>query len=1673
MPDTNLLNEALRAAEPTPISQLHPDLSEQKLRIVDGAVTITWPFSIVTKSIAFIVAERDFRLRRDKGQVRIKLHGAAAKAFADASVGGGDEVRLSLDGVKWEKNESNTQLAGSTLEWQLEFTHRLLLLIRRADSTTDETVIDIDAPGLEANTANDQEDGVASADHAPTPNVAISLQDSPDDSLPSKRPASLSFEPQEFSSPAFIKRARVSYGSLFEGGFDIFDEDIGRNNKKKKKSRFSLPANAWRYSSRSPSPEAEQEQEPEGEKEHELEETTNQTEVVNPAMDTIQRAQDVSMPTPSRPSMVDEGCQTDEVDFTPMNSVQVSAESRRDPFLFPYASPTPLPRTRSVEAANDGLDHSLQLQAALVDGHHAQSEPPTGYLRHSLTQDHHGLSFDLAHAHTTSYPSPTNPFAVSSSQDILQGATGDFHAPEDYPASFLENPHLPATTIESRPGPSHSSSYEPEEPTQAQDGTSFGPGPHFFGSYNATSQVRQSAWPTEASPTPFSVAIASADASHPVEILSSSPQRERAESEEIPSSPSERTGLISVPPHVRPEQPINTNPLDGLGEEDEDEEDEEGASEEEHYQDGGDRPGDDYDLRNYDRALDDDDEVDQSEEDVESHPEDPDEQIINPEEEEEEEEEEEGNDGDEDEEMESDEEAAAIDSQAEEDDEVEGQEYGEYEGDAEGEYYSEEEGYDEDGEMMEDEDEEEEDEEDEEEEEEYEAPRRPAASSQPVFISLLSDSEDEPETASEPANAPKVDMEDSNENDEALEEPTASASPHEQKTASAVESENTKLEKKVDRPGHSQEVQKPGQPKEMVQLAQPGLEKTEITRDAEDPQPATKNTNSSTQLEQPKELEETEKQTTDPVSTVEEPATEPSGSNELQLSRDDMGTTMQNSGEEPVAGNAASCPADEMDIDDKPSESSMPHNTAEDINSAELACIDDNEKSTATRRPLDEPIQATEQRIEDDQQDRGIELSVVATESPDKEVNIGSPTIEKQEGKTNEAGGIEQPEGAHPTTGEAVTPTEAMDVDEPNDERAEKREDLTATADQEIADTIDAVKEVRGVILETAPTNMEVDQGGLNQVPTDAGSPTTPGNGVKLSSMTSAPAQEIEPIQEGADPSMEKQGHGHFDTLDATMHDALQAEVIAESRPLQAANMPEKGDGEAAGHADGPQQLVTGGQMSPPATQLTHTQPPSQENGEPTLSQETSTFADQERLDHLPTPVETQVEDMAATAAAAEIDHFPEERDNQDSEDDLSPSDQIMAEILQHSPIKYDKFDARYQQDSHPVVSSTAISPKPRPELTETTRDLESNDNVPKADVLSTVKSLRSRGHRSTKSKSSDISLPEPSTSLVKPPSTPKPTGHDDVKIKSKLATLRKRSEESDPSISLAKALIHAEGKGNEEGEAAGKVDNSPPAMKLRVARGKADQQPDPSIALARGMLAAQTQQQPQAPVTPEQTRPRSRGMVATKNTPGTAASAVQSPQVAGPSGAPENETVGAVKLQLLKSLRTELPDFLSLKVLRSSINQATDILALATTTPAQAHRPKHGPRDYMLTLILTDPSLGPAAVAVAHIFRPHQSSLPVVHAGDVVLLRRVQVVSMKGRGFGVRANDASAWAVFEKTDKEMLPQIRGPPVEVTENEVKYAEGLRRWFNLLDGKAHEKMEKASRKTMEAGQEDVK
>jgi hypothetical protein len=122
--------QLLQAGQLTPISQLNPGLPDQASRVVRGVVTIVWPFSSVTGSVAFRLAEPDFRLRGQKGQVRLEFRGASAKAILKCNLGSGDEVVVSLDGVEWAEDATKSRAPGASLEWMLKFQDQLILQVR-------------------------------------------------------------------------------------------------------------------------------------------------------------------------------------------------------------------------------------------------------------------------------------------------------------------------------------------------------------------------------------------------------------------------------------------------------------------------------------------------------------------------------------------------------------------------------------------------------------------------------------------------------------------------------------------------------------------------------------------------------------------------------------------------------------------------------------------------------------------------------------------------------------------------------------------------------------------------------------------------------------------------------------------------------------------------------------------------------------------------------------------------------------------------------------------------------------------------------------------------------------------------------------------------------------------------------------------------------------------------------------------------------------------------------------------------------------------------------------------------------------------------------------------------------------------------------------------------------
>jgi hypothetical protein len=124
---TLAVNTSLENTTHIPIANLTELLIEPATRSVKAIVTLTWPYSSATGSVAFLLAEPDFRLRRSKGQVRVQFSGSSARYIAKAGIASGDEVTICLDGVEWIHDEAEISTPGRGIEYELKFTERLLL----------------------------------------------------------------------------------------------------------------------------------------------------------------------------------------------------------------------------------------------------------------------------------------------------------------------------------------------------------------------------------------------------------------------------------------------------------------------------------------------------------------------------------------------------------------------------------------------------------------------------------------------------------------------------------------------------------------------------------------------------------------------------------------------------------------------------------------------------------------------------------------------------------------------------------------------------------------------------------------------------------------------------------------------------------------------------------------------------------------------------------------------------------------------------------------------------------------------------------------------------------------------------------------------------------------------------------------------------------------------------------------------------------------------------------------------------------------------------------------------------------------------------------------------------------------------------------------------------------
>lgn len=1366
--------EGILGATPTPIAELSPRYADAPLCVIDGVITITWPFSASRHSVAFILAEHDFRHRRARGQVRLEFHGAAGEAINSANVGGGDEVRLSLEGVKWEEKDVPIGITGDPLRWQLSFDQTLCLILKRFGTSTTET-LNVNSQGDAQQVFSVGENSVSEmsvktvepSDHATiaprTPLLSAAI----------KRPAASAFDNlEEFISPAFLKRARVSYGSLFEGGFEQLERETERTSKRKAKARFSFPAAAWKYNSRSPSPSDQSSTSDDGRAHN----ADNQSSIeLGAELDRSQSsvAHGDLQNTLARFQQPLVASTTD----TPPGDLSAILPVSQDPLLPPPDVGSEPPTTIAIS-----LNESSQANTS--------HSPLDEYMHAPLPPEHdaHLFDFDLAERHHSDH-SPMLPQVYNVSR-------------------LAQTSSLETTFAVSNESETHTHSLDPEE-ALAHDEIGKDDAYHYAFAQQHTAQStsltrREDNLPTEERmPRPL---ISATDSAAPIEILSSSPPQSPACN---PSAPVEVDADAHLEEEVESDPATKESSLASsqTGHDDETpflESENESAPSAGHASE--EFAGEEYDMQNYDMTED------------------------------------EGEIGD-----------AGRDSLSSE---IEIQDLGTID------RISSIAGHDDqDGEVP------------------LNADRGLSQSHENMQSSSNEIVEQEPElNGSEDSEEEFLEEEDVGENvaedseDDFNEDEFLEVRPGSDSDGEISESGSEDVGMEENSEGIDQGDESGNQTRAPVFI--------DLLSDSED------------EKEAPQKYAEEARE-------IEHYVTQPPESDETD-------------------GSESKLPVSCLPLPPYPgiSDGGHPGELPPHINGA------GNQDPPIASSVIVPAVQ--------------IEASMASASPEFSPIPVPSPMIAKLEVGA---------EGGHASDGATeISPWT-------------RSGNLSPISRPEF---------------ENKGTAADIDQS--EQLPDEA------------DQLDSKRSSDITASGVLSPPHV---GHTSTPPVDTATH-------VSERTSF--------GDIETLGSSPGDLERLL-------------TQKPSPSRTMPSSTVETATKSLGQQLACSKEAQETMTQNIV-------MERSP------------SPSEQLLDEMQQQE--RGSRNQATDDKEQAAVMSTGEGTAG---------RGLRSSRKMaPKQDILITVESLRSHDY------------------MKRPGPDSQDMNHHGTISASNLATTASESklQQSDSLQDSQNTNVGAGQTPNEKTESPERLETQTSTRVLRRKAEKIDNNPRLPDASMRS-----------TPRLPQQSF-RSGEILADTQTHDSlesddtvTAQATPIPSKFSTALGPSQD-VGETRPKMLKMLRSSLPEYLSLKTLRNSLNRTVDVMGIAASTPRSPYRPKSGPRDYLLEVIITDPSSAPSGVSVAQIYRPHQKSLPIVQIGDVVLLRRFQVLSMKGRGFGVRAGDESGWAIFEKTDEEMLPQINGPPLELSAEEISYATSLREWWANLEDDAVQKIAKAVSKATHAG-----
>ncbi|KAI3321810.1 hypothetical protein HD806DRAFT_502012 [Xylariaceae sp. AK1471] len=1574
-------------ARVTPIAELCPDLPDPRTKAVRGVVTITWPYNSVKGTFAFNLAEPDFRLRRNKGQVRIDFTGRAAKATGGCGLGSNDEVLLSLEGAAWEAAEANKRqsLPGADLGWRLVFSEKLSLKILRAE-TGDTVVVTVDeqTPSEREtvpNPTSTQPFTVTKSPSSPTPLSPIHI------TSPFREIRARKLDDGELTSPAFIKRARMSYGSLFEGDFDILEDDGGVKGMGRKRTRFGRDSSAWRYTSQSPSPE--------------------------PAA-TSPGSVEGHVSSPARVEMADEGCQTMELDRPSPQHIETPSEALTAVMLPKQVPIDDAPANTPVESA---IAQSAQAQpldswssASIVQNEvtltssevlHSNVDVPlplSGQQLSSAGYNFAGGSWNADIAPSSFEPQQQEPFSPlhveesfsssgfgnmtsatqpDDSDGLSKSQTGDGENTEPIDNGIIrptESSHPavnyppPDVTEDTHSHPIHDEALT-DYPASYLDDSHTSRRGQMVGEqtpeYPATVRLGSSSWATvnhnsQATAMPPTDRLGSRDGDTPEQALI------------IDESESDDE---SAPEPVAVEDTVNSGRAYALGlYEDAEAEDEVDAqySDDDEPEYDADEMGGDYDTRNYEQPGDDED--DSHDEDLRPHPLEPEFPEFD-----------DGESWDEE----------------DQDELLDEEEEGDYEMD---------------GELAEP------------------APQ-PVVRSIPTVIDLISSSEDESED------------EDEGEGDDTMTDIQRSGTHIVSRTSSS----------------HQESVAEVDLAQERLSDEEAEINSEVAVSEADISSETRRESNeymSSCEEEEEEEDEEDEIYDENEVQEYEQediPMSEPSrneGGHEAKPETE-FGRLHELEGDAPLDDtedhhnditSRQTSPRDElhesirferrMDILEGKDSATIPLSAADGLEM--LSRVLDDESNANSTRVFSETVE------EEIVLENISEKQSLAKSSEEGDVQVHDPSNQQEKNLSEE---VLEELFAQGSGDDQVDLIALSKID--NEHRSPVINDSESTAAAPTSPPLTQSFQSRTEVdadstFEETTVSVEA-QVSTTQLPTPQETQITD---IVLNNATSTQMDIGESFETIT--IIEKQDfEATEDSISAEpVYEVLQQEI---SMDMDQDDVKQHGDIASVIQDQGQTPL---GELSAAASPA-HSFQTQIDDGELASPGSVEQTMDD---DHVPYNLSSGHDQSTSFTSHMEVDEELQASILENSQVEEKPLGHHAHDDEHEKTMQDDEHDETIEKDAHEDTlaetssgvhigsrqtrqAEVASSPLHEQFVVEIlTIQEDEHDEVIQDDTNEdTLAEATSGVHvRSEQTRQAEVA------------SSP---SHEQLVVEIPSSTLREGTpgkQATEISAQLIQNFIENESSPTENS------DTSP--------------HDDPSVRLARVVNASKRATKSRDTST-ELHRPHTRALDARRSpTPETENSSVQLARASFVSQPPKHDedsySMTAAKLQLVRHLRDELPDCTSLKVLRQHLTKSLDVIAVAMMQPPEPRRAKGGPRAYMMSFTITDHSIGPYAVAEVLISRPHKDTLPVVKYGDIVLLRNFTVVSLANKGFGLKTNDGSSWAVF---DHEGEPaQINGPPVEYGEKEIAYVSYLREWFGLLGDSAKAKLERANQKIINAG-----